>query len=179
VNSFSRLRTAAFVLVAFAALASLISRIAIAGSGEGLVAFAGVQSLDLPIGQPIGQAIFDGIVGEPFPSVRLRVSQCVDPIFVTAMPLKSVAVAEFTDRAYLDHPGYTATSVYRGKVRPHFSHFFRLFARNPLEPYNLDTGYFVRFYAPANCVIDTQAYVEWARLILPLASKQPASGAGD
>jgi hypothetical protein len=61
------------------------------------------------------------------------------------------------------------TNVYHKQIRRTFSHFDRVLARNPLTPYNLD--YFLRFYSPSDCVIDEQAYVEWADGILDAAIK--------
>ena len=113
------LRAAAFVLVALAVLMGLISRITIGRSNA--ASFAGVQSLDLTPGQPIGSATFDGIVVEYVPTVRLVTRQCDAPIYATPLKLRSVAEADLADRSYLG-PGYGATNVYRGQVRQTFSH---------------------------------------------------------
>jgi hypothetical protein len=121
------LRAAAFVLVALAVLMGLISRITIGRSNA--ASFAGVQSLDLTPGQPIGSATFDGIVVEYVPTVRLVTKQCDAPIYATPLKLRSVAEADLADRAYLG-PGYGATNVYRGQVRLTFSHLARVLARN-------------------------------------------------
>jgi hypothetical protein len=90
--------------------------------------------------------------------------------------VRSVAVVELADRVYLDRPGYGVTNVYRGKVRQTFSHFARVLARIQLTPDKFDS--FVRFYAPSGCVIDDQAYVEWAGMILAMgaAPQNPAQG---
>jgi hypothetical protein len=168
------LRAAAFVLVALAVLMGLISRITIGRSNA--ASFAGVQSLDLTPGQPIGSATFDGIASEDVPSVRLVTRQCDAPIYATPLKLRSVAEADLADRVYLGRPGYGATNVYRGQVRQSFSHLARVLARNPLTPYRLD--YFVRFYAPSSCVIDDQAYIEWAGAIpaMGTTSTGPSQG---
>jgi hypothetical protein len=167
------LRAAAFVLVALAVLMGLISRITIGRSNA--ASFGGVQSLDLTPGQPIGSATFDGIVVEYVPTVRLVTRQCDAPIYATPLKLRSVAEADLADRAYLG-PGYGATNVYRGQVRQTFSHLARVLARNPLTPYRLD--YFVRFYAPSGCVIDDQAYIEWAAIILSMGTTSPRPSQG-
>lgn len=167
-------RTAAFVLVALAVLVGLISRILIGRSDA--TAFAGVESLNLSVGQPFGRAIFDGIVSENVPSVRLRATQCDEPVFAAPLQLRSVAEAELADRTYLGHRGYGATNVYRGQVRQTFSHLARVLARNPLTPLELD--YFVQFYTPSDCAIDDRAYVEWAGMILDMGTTSPRSGQG-
>ena len=167
-------RTAAFILVALAVLIGLISRILIGRSDA--TAFAGVESLNLSVGQPFGRAIFDGIVSENVPSVRLRAKQCDEPVFAAPLQLRSVAEAELADRTYLGHRGYGATNVYRGQVRQTFSHLARVLARNPLTPFRLD--YFVRFYTPSDCAIDDRAYVEWAGMILDMGTTSPRSGQG-
>jgi hypothetical protein len=173
-GSLARLRAVAFVLVALAVLMGLISRIATVQSRD--VSFAGVESLNLSPGQPFGRATFDGIVVKSIPSVRLKTEQCGEPIYAAPLQLRSVAEVELADRAYLDHPGYGATNVYRGQVRQTFSHLARVLARNPLTPYRLD--YFVRFYTPSDCAIDDRAYVEWAGMILDMGTTSPRSGQG-
>ena len=173
-GSLAALRAIAFVLVALAVSMGLISRLATVRSG--VASFAGVGSLKLSPGQPFGRATFDGIATENIPSVRLRTKQCDEPIYAAPLQLRSVAEVELADRAYLDHPGYGATNVYRGQVRQTFSHLARVLARNPLTPYRLD--YFVRFYAPSDCAIDNQAYMEWAGMILDMGTTSPRSGQG-
>jgi hypothetical protein len=168
------LRAVAFVLVALAVLIGLISRMTTGRSDAG--AFAGVESLNLAPGQPFGSATFDGIAIEDVPSVRLKARQCDQPIYATPLQLRSVAEAELADRAYLGRPGYSATNVYRGQVHQTFSHFARVLARNPLTPYRLD--YFVRFYAPSDCVVDDHAYVEWAAMILAMGTTSPRPSQG-
>lgn len=173
-GSLAGLRAVAFVLVALAAMMGLITRIEAVQSP--VASFAGVESLNLSPGQPFGRATFDGIAREDVPGVRLRTKQCGEPIYAAPLQLKSVAEVEIADRAYLDRPGYGVTNVYRGQVHQTFSHFARILARNPLTPYRLD--YFIRFYAPSDCVIDDQAYVEWAEMILAMGTTSPRSGQG-
>lgn len=173
--SLARWRAAAFAVVALATAAGLISRIATAGPDAG--SFAGVESLDLSPGQPLGSATFDGIAREDVASVRLRTTKCGEPIYAAPLQLRAVAEVDLADRAYLGRPGYDATNVYRGQVRKTFSHLARVLSRSPLTPFRLD--YFVRFYAPAGCVIDDQAYVEWAGGILALGTKSPHPGQGE
>ncbi len=144
----------------------LASRLAIAGSGAEM-AFVGVEALDMSPGQPFGRGTFEGTVDEGVPGVRLRAGQCDEPVFAAPIELKAVAFAEAADRGYLSHPGYSTTNVYHGQVRKTFSHLARVFARNPLTPYALD--YFVRFYTPSHCLLDDQAYVEWAKALLDRA----------
>jgi hypothetical protein len=165
-------RAAAFVLVALSALTGVVSRVATARSDA--PAFAGVGSLGLSPGQPFGRGVFDGIADDEVPSVRLKASQCGEPVYATPLELKSVAQVDLADRAYLSHSGYGATNVYRGEVHPTFSHIARILARNPLTPYKLD--YFVRFYAPSGCAIDDRAYVEWAGMILALGTAPARPG---
>jgi hypothetical protein len=167
----ARLRAGAFVIATLAALAGVISRVAIAKSDVG--AFTGVEALGLSPGQLFGRATFDGIVNEGVSGIRMRVEQCGQPIYAVPIELKAVALVEASDRGYLGDRGYALTNVYHGQVRRPFSHLDRVLARNPLTPYRLD--YFVRFYSPSNCVIDEQAYVEWADKILSLATKPPRS----
>lgn len=168
-------RAAAFVVVALAALAGVMSRMATARPDEG--SFAGVEALSLSPGQPFGSATFDGIAREDVPSVRLRTIHCGEPIFAAPMQLRAVAEVDLADRAYLGRPGYDATNVYRDEVRKTFSHLARVLARSPLTPFRLD--YFVRFYAPSNCAIDDHDYVEWAQRILALGTKSPQPGQSD
>ena len=160
-------RAAAFTVVALSVLAGLASRIALARSSADAPAFAGVESLNLDPGQRFGDGAFDGAVNEGVASVRLKSPACAGPVYAAPIELKAVAFVELADRAYLAHPGYTTTNVYRGRMRPTFSHFERVLARNPLIPYGVD--YFVRFYTPPGCAIGDRAYVEWANLILDLA----------
>jgi hypothetical protein len=110
------------------------------------------------------------------PTVRLKAKQCDEPIYATPLQLKSVAEADLADRTFLSHPGYSETNIYRGEVRRTFSHLARVLSRNPLTPYKLD--YFVRFYAPSDCVIDDQAYVEWAGMILAMGAAPPNRAQG-
>jgi hypothetical protein len=175
-NPPNALRSVAFAVAALAALVGLASRLAIARSGADTAAFVGVEGINLSPGQPLGRAVFDGTVDEGVAAVRLRAEQCAEPIYAAPIELKAVAFVEAADRGYLGHPGYSTTNVYHGRVRPTFSHLARLFARNPLTPYNLD--YFIRFYFPSNCVLDDQAYVDWANRILDLAVRpsRPAVG---
>jgi hypothetical protein len=168
------LRAVAFVLVALAVLVGLISRITTVRSDAAL--FAGVESLNLSPGQPFGRATFDGIARDLVLSVRLRTKQCEEPIYAAPLQLRSVAEPELADHAYLSHPGYGETNVYRGQVRRTFSHLARVLSRNPLTPYRLD--YFVRFYAPSDCVIDDRAYVEWADMILAMGTISPPPSQG-
>jgi hypothetical protein len=163
----AKLRAGAFVVVALAALAGVISRVAIAKSDGGT--FVGVEALGLSPGHLFGRATFDGTVNEGVSGVKLRVEQCGQPIYAVPIELKAVAFVEAADRGYLGHPGYAVTNVYHKQIRRTFSHFDRVLARNPLTPYNLD--YFLRFYSPSDCVIDEQAYVEWADGILDAAIK--------
>ena len=172
--SLAGLRAIAFVLVALAVLTGLILRIATVRPG--VASFAGVESLNLSPGQPFGRATFDGIAAEDVPSIRLRTKQCDEPIYAAPLQLRSVADVELADRAYLDHRGYGSTNVYRGQVRQTFSHLARVLARNPLTPYKLD--YFIRFYAPSDCAIDDQAYIEWADMILAMGTASSGSGQG-
>lgn len=173
-DSVARLRAVAFVVVALAVAVGLISRMTIPGPDAAW--FAGVETLNLSPGQPFGRATFDGIDSESVPTVRLRSKQCDKPIYATPLPLRSVAEVELADRTYLDRPGYGATNVYRGQVRQTFSHFARVLARNPLTPHGLE--YFVRFYAPSDCVIDDHAYVEWADMILAMGTTSPRPSQG-
>jgi hypothetical protein len=166
------LRAVAFVLVALAVLTGVISRMATVRSR--VASFDGVESLNLSPGQPFGRAIYDGIVVENVPSVRLKTKQCDEPIYAAPLQLRSIAAVELADRAYLHHPGYGSTNVYRGQVRQTFSHLARVLARNPLTPYRLD--YFIRFYTPSDCVIDNQAYIEWAGMILAAGTAAPRPG---
>ena len=178
------LRAVAFFLVALAVLVGLISRMTTARPDAAW--FTGVESLNLTPGQPIGSATFDGIVIENVPSVRLKTKQCDEPIYAAPLQLRSVAEVELADLAYLGRPGYSATNVYRGQVRRTFSHFARVLAgtlsqlaralaRKPLAS-NID--YFVRFYAPSDCVIDDQTYAEWAGMILAMATTSPRPSQG-
>ena len=168
----ARFRAVAFIVVALAALTGLISRLAIDNSAE-TATFVGVEELGLSPGQSFGRATFDGTVNEGVAGVRLRVERCSEPIYATPIELKAVAFVAAADRGYLRNRGYVTTNVYHRKVRQTFSHLARVFARNPLTPYNLD--YFIRFYTPSDCVVDDQAYVEWADMILSLAIKPTRS----
>ncbi len=174
ISSLTGLRVIAFVLVALAVSLGLISRIATVRSGA--ASFPGVEALSLSPGQPFGHATFDGIAAEDVPSIRLKTAQCNEPVYAAPMKLRSVADVELADRAYLDHQGYRSTNVYRGQVRQTFSHLARVLARNPFAPYRLD--YFVRFYAPADCAIDDQAYIEWAEMIFANGTASFGSGQG-
>ena len=173
-GSLAGLRAVALVVVALAALMGLVTRIAAVQSP--VASFAGVESLNLSPGQPFGRATFDGIASEDVPSVRLRTKQCGEPIYAAPLRIRAVAEVELADRAYLDRPGYGVTNVYRGQVHQTFSHFARILARNPLTPYSLD--YFIRFYAPSDCLIDDQTYVEWAAMILAVGTTSSRSGQG-
>ncbi len=168
-NSPTGLRFAVFAVVALAALVGLVSRLATAASGGETATYVGVGALSLSPGQPFGRGAFDGTVDETVPAVRLRVERCAEPIYATPIELKAVAYVEAADDGYLSHVGYSTTNVYHGQVRRTFSHLARVLARNPLTPYNLD--YFVRFYFPSTCVLEDEAYVDWANRILDLAIK--------
>jgi hypothetical protein len=168
----AKLRAVAFVAVALAVVVGLISRMTTARSDPAW--FEGVERLRLSPGEPLGSATFDGVLTESVPTVRLRAKQCDKPIYATPLPLRSVAEVELADRTYLNRRGYGSTNVYRGQVRETFSHFARVLARNPLTPHGLD--YFVRFYAPMECAIDDQAYVEWAGMILAMGTTSSRSG---
>ena len=174
-GSSAKFRATAFVSVALAVLAGLTLRMTTARPDEASF-FAGVESLNLSPGQPFGRATFDGIDTEDISSVRLRANECDKPVYAAPLRLRSVAEVELADRVYLDHRGYASTNVYRGQVRQTFSHLARVLARNPLTPYRLD--YFVRFYAPSGCAIDTQAYIEWAEMILTMGTASLGSGQG-
>ena len=163
------LRFAVFAVVALAAVVGLVSRLSIAATSAETAMFVGVQALNASAGRPFGRGTFDGTVDEGVPGVRLRAERCGEPIYATPIELKAVAFVEAADHGYLSHPGYSTTNVYHGRVRQTFSHLARVFARNPLTPYNLD--YFIRFYVPPNCAIDDQAYVDWANRILDLTIK--------
>ncbi len=140
--------------------------------------FAGVESLNLAPGQQFGGATFDGIAGgEDIPSIRLKTAQCGEPIYAAPLPLRAVAAVELADREYLSHPGYAVRDVFHGQVRPAFSYFARVLARNPLTSTRVD--YFIRFYAPSGCAIDDRAYVEWAGMILAPGTASPPTGQGD
>jgi hypothetical protein len=125
-----------------------------------------VESIRLAAGDPLGVATFDGVESDSVPSMRLRTTACAEPIYAAPIELKAVAAANAADRSYLGRAGYASTNVYRGQVRPIFSHLSRVLARNPLVPYSTD--YFVRFYYPADCAIGDGAFIDWAARILAL-----------
>ena len=128
--------------------------------------FRGIEALDFSLGQPIGDAKFDEIVDDSPAGLRLRRDQCGDPIFAVPMLLTAATITQVADRVYKKSPAYLSTDVYRGQIHKEFSHLSRLIARGLLETYNLEGGYFVRFYAPADCHVENTSYIQWAEAIL-------------
>jgi hypothetical protein len=160
------LRVVALLVVAGASVAGLTFRIAMVDSGESRGSFSGLLSLNLRLGQPIGDAIFDGIAEYGIPGLRLRLKQCEEPIFAVPLTLTSATGASLADRGYRKPAAYLSTDVYRGQIRKDFSHFSRLIAYLSESP-NFDGGYFfVRFSAPTNCHVESEAYIGWAGTIL-------------
>jgi hypothetical protein len=165
------LRVVALFMIVAACGAGLAIRIAMMASRGPETPFRGVESLDFSLGQSIGAAKFDGIVADSPAGLRLRLEPCGEPIFAAPMLLTDVTTTEVADRAYRKSPAYLSTDVYRGQIRKEFSHFSRLIARSLLETYNLEGGYFVRFYAPADCRVENTSYIEWAEAILKAGSE--------
>ena len=122
-------------------------------------------------GRSIGDATLDGLEDRDALSLRLRPRQCSDPVFAVPLLLTNVAIPDIADRAYRTNSGYRTVDVYKGRVLGEFSYFSRLIARSLLETYDAPAGYYVRFYAPANCEIRSKSFVQWADTILMLGSR--------
>jgi hypothetical protein len=165
------LRAIALLLVAGSSLAGLAFRISAIDSGQGHAQFPGLQGLNLRLGQPLGDAIFDGLTEESPAGLRLKLKQCEEPVIAAPMLLTAVAGCQVADRAYRTSPAILSTDVYHGRIRKGFTHFSRLIARGILDAYNGDDRYFVRFYAAEDCHVENAAYLDWAEAILSPGSK--------
>ena len=66
-------------------------------------------------------------------------------------------------------PGYARIDVYDGRIRPEFSRVSKIYARAMLRSYNEQAGFYVRFYAPADCPISEREFVAWANELLKAA----------
>jgi hypothetical protein len=121
---------------------------------------------ELRLGQPIGEATFDGFEESVENGLRLRMTQCHGPVFALPLSLTAVTGAEIADRAYGKLYGYGKADVYQGKAYRGFSRFRRLIARSLVEYYHSDSNFFVRFYAPIDCNLPDDAYVTCAKSIL-------------
>jgi hypothetical protein len=144
----ANLRVFAFVVIAGAALAGIAARVAIVRLGAPEITFAGIESIDRKVGQPLADATFDGIAEEAIASVRLSAKGCGDPIFAAPILLTAVEIPQSADRAYLKDPRYRSVDVYDGEVRRDFSHIRRLIARALLETYNSEPAITSAFIRP-------------------------------
>jgi hypothetical protein len=162
------LRAVSLILLAAAAVAGLGIRIAHLNVADAAAPFAGIQSLDLSEGQSVGNARFEGITQNDFPSLQLRLTGCSEPVYAMPLQLTAVSIPADADQVYAGFPHYASTDVYRGQVRQNFSHLSRVIARGFVDTYNLETGYYVRFYAPTDCGIREDDFVELTRAILKL-----------
>jgi hypothetical protein len=160
-------RIVAFIVIAAAVLAGLASRVVFPNPRAGGIWFAGIASMDLRVGQALGDGTFDGVEQEPIPALRLRTKLCSEPVFAVPLRLSAVAITQVADASYLRLGGYRSTDVYSANVRKNFSHLDRLLARAMLETAD---GFFVRFYAPSHCEIGDDAYVAMANAILNFGS---------
>jgi hypothetical protein len=146
-----------------------------AGGLESVV-FDDTRQLEMSLGDSIGNAVVDSVIRRPLTGVRLRLPQCGNPTFVVPMPILSVAVPQFADRAY-GLPSYRSTDVYRGHIRDGFSHISRMASYVAARVTALWSGptisddYYVRAYVPSDCTVSTDAYVDWAAAVLRLGRK--------
>ncbi len=176
------LRVATLGAIAAAALIGAATRL----ERKSVVDFENIafdaRRLEMSLGDSIGNAVIDGVVNEPLEGLRLRLAQCGDPAFVVPIPILSVAAPQLVDRAY-GLPAYRSTDVYRGHIRDGFSHISRITSyvatrATALWPNELTIGddFYVRAYVPSDCIISTDAYVEWAAAVLKLGRKVARTG---
>jgi hypothetical protein len=161
------LRALVFVAVALACVVGLASRVVVALGPP--VALDPSQSSNFRVGQSIGEATFDGFEDDDVQGLRLRLKQCRAPVIAAPMPLTAVSTSDLADRAYGKLDGYAKVDVYDGRSYADFSRLRRLVARAILALSDTESGYFVRFYAPADCRLSDDAYVAWAKQILNLS----------
>jgi hypothetical protein len=173
------LRVATLGAIAAAALIGAATRLA----RQSVVDFENLdfdaRRLEMSLGDSIGNAVIDGVVNKPMAGLRLQLAQCGDPAFVVPIPVLSVAAPQLVDRAY-GLPAYRATDVYRGHIRDGFSHISRITSyvatrATTLWPnaneLTIGDDYYVRAYVPSDCIVSTDAYVEWAAAVLKLGRK--------
>jgi hypothetical protein len=158
-------RALAFVAVALACVGGVASRVVLATLHPPVPLIIGKLS-ELRLGQSIGEATFDGFDDSVENATRLRLMQCHGPVFALPLALTAVTVAEIADRAYGKLDGYRKADVYQGKVYRDFSRFRRLITRSLVEYYYSESGFSVRFYAPADCNLPDAAYVACAKSLL-------------
>ena len=128
----------------------------------------------MSLGDSIGNAVIDGVVNKPLTGVRLRLAQCGNPAFVFPISILSVSEQQVVDRAY-GLPAYRSTDVYRGHIRDGFSHISRITSYVATRAAALwsteqiiSEDRYVRAYVPSDCIVSTDAYVEWAAAVLKL-----------
>lgn len=153
-------RTFVLTVIIAACLLGVASRIVMAT--EHRIAHVIAVETELRVGQPLGDAVYDGVYDDGPSNFRLLWKGCDDPIVAVPMPLYFVGAPDVADRAFGRLAGYISTDVYRGKIRTNFSYFDRLIARNPFQA----AGFFVRFYASSACAVDTDAYGKLASAVL-------------
>jgi hypothetical protein len=173
-NASPNLRVAAFCVIATAALVGVATRLSKMTTVTAEPAAFELKSLDLRVGEPIGNAAFDGVRNTEPPGVRLRVPGCIDSVFVVPIEILSPTAPQIADNTYSQMPYYRSTDVYGGRIRKDFSHLSKvasyLAARVFVDARNVDINYFLRVYAPSGCDIEPAAYLAWAAAILKLAS---------
>lgn len=152
----------AFVLIVIiaACLLGVASRLVTAA--EHVTSRVIAMEQELRVGQPLGDAIYDGVYDAGPSNFRLRWKGCDDPVVAVPMPLYFVGAPDVADQAFGRLPGYSSIDVYHGRIRTNFSYFERLKARNPFQA----AGFFVRFYVSPACAIETGAYVKMASAVL-------------
>ena len=97
-------RTIAFATVALAAICSLSSRIFMAIYFAHPTTFIDFRSLNLSDRQLAGDAAFDLVDDDDFVVVRLRLTECSEPVFAVPIPLVTVAAPDIADQRFLKFP---------------------------------------------------------------------------
>jgi hypothetical protein len=165
-------RTVAFATVAFAAVCSVSLRIFIAIYFTPPTNFIDFRSLNSSDGKLAGEAAFDRVDDDDFVVLRLRLSECSEPVFALPIPLMAVAAPDIADQRFLSSPHYRRFDVYNGRVSKGLSYFSRLIAPYlTVSGQIFDRNNFIRFYAPKDCDVPDASYVRWSDIILKRASK--------
>jgi hypothetical protein len=164
-------RTIAFATAALAAICSLSSRIFMAIYFAHPTTFIDFRSLNLSDRQLAGDAAFDLVDDDDFVVVRLRLTECSEPVFAVPIPLVTVAAPDIADQRFLSSPHYHRLDVYDGRVSKGLSYFSRIIAPYLIVTRKVfDRNNFIRFYAPKDCNVPDTSYIRWADTILKQAS---------
>lgn len=154
-------------LIAAAVLVGLASRVASWSSDHASAGFAGVGAMVLRPSERIGGLVFERV--DEAGALRLGAPDCGRPVFAYPMLLTSVTITQVADSLYL-RTAYRSLDVYRGAVRARFSRFERLLAHVAAGNASANRGYFVRFYAPTECLLPDEAYSTASQAILALGA---------